>query len=192
MKVLIVIPTHDRLEFLADALDSLDVQTRKADQIVVTGNVMSSPHPGVTFLPSDASLATRLNSVIDDSDCDAYIMLSDDDLLLPTYVEKTAALMESTGADVVYTESGMIPVTALIRKATWKKVGGYCDIGFFDWDFNWSCLESGAIALPIREHLFVYNQHPEQVATHARWHSNGTWDTWKDAIYAKHPRHGRP
>jgi hypothetical protein len=148
----------EKLEFLDDALASLAAQTRKADEVVVTGNVMSSAHIDVTYLPSSASMADRLNTVIAASDCDAFIMLSDDDTLLPTYIEKTAGMMEQTGADIVFTEWGMITVTALISKAIWKKVGGYCDIGFFDWDFNWSALEAGAVAIFIDRLLGLQNK----------------------------------
>jgi Glycosyl transferase family 2 len=192
MRVLVVVPTHDRLEFLDEALASLATQTRQADEIVVVGNVMSPNPHSVAYIASDESFATRMNSIIEASECDAFILLSDDDLLLPTYIERTAAKMEETNADVVYTEFGMIPVTALIRKSIWAKVGGYCDIGFFDWDLNWSMLEAGAKAVPVREHLFFYRQHPAQVAQHAKWHEDGTWAMWKAAIEAKHPKCGRP
>jgi hypothetical protein len=191
MKILVIIPTHDRTEFIAKAIDSVMKQTRQADELVVVGNVTSKAHPDVTFVYSDSTLSVRLNEVIESSCCDAFIMLSDDDWLLPEYIYKTAKVMEGTGADIVYDGYGLIPVTSLVRKSIWKKVGGYCDIGFFDWDFNWSCQEAGAVTIPIRERMFIYNQHPTQVAQHTKWQADGTWDLWKSVILAKHPLKGK-
>ena len=189
MKVLAIVPTHDRLEFLDAALNSLVAQTRPADEVIVIGNVMTpTSYPNITYMASDASLATRLNATIDASDCDAYMILSDDDTVLPLFIEKTVGVMKSTGADIVWTEFDTIPVTALFRKSIWKKTGGYCDIGFWDWDFKWSCGTANAYNVHLAEHLFQYNQHPAQVAQHALWRADGTWDAWTAAIYAKHSK----
>jgi glycosyltransferase involved in cell wall biosynthesis len=97
MRVLVVIPTHDRTEFYREAIDSVFMQTRQADELVVTGNV----GPGVL---TNASLADRINDAISRSDCDAFVILCDDDQLKPDYIERTAKLMEESGVDIVYTD----------------------------------------------------------------------------------------
>jgi len=97
MKILAIVPTHDRLEFIPAALASLERQTRPADEVVVTGNV----GPGII---NDKPFSARVNDAIEHSDCDAFFILCDDDLLEPTFIEKTVALMEKTGADIVYTD----------------------------------------------------------------------------------------
>ena len=97
MKILVIVPTHNRLEFIPEALASLDHQARPADEVVVTGNV----GPGII---SDEPFSVRVNDAIEHSDCDAFFILCDDDLLEPTFIEKTVALMEKTGADIVYTD----------------------------------------------------------------------------------------
>jgi glycosyltransferase involved in cell wall biosynthesis len=188
MKVLVVIPTHDRIQFLDEALQSLEKQTWMANQIVITGNVGPvRPIPGCTYINSDDNLIDRLNSAIENSDCDAFIILCDDDMLEPEYIEKTVTLMEATNADIVYTEFNNEPVTSLIRKSIWKRVGGFCPIGFFDWDFYLSCHENGAKSIPLREHLFTYRQHEEQMASHGAAKADGRWEQWNAAIRAKHP-----
>jgi glycosyltransferase involved in cell wall biosynthesis len=187
MRVLVVIPTHDRIKFLDEALISLEKQTKKADEIVVIGNVGPSSPRSSIYIPSDASFATRLNSVIERSDCDALIILCDDDTLEPRYIEKTTARMEETNADIVYTEFNNEPVTSLIRKSMWKKVGGFCDIGFFDWDFYLSCREAGAKREHLKEHLFTYRQHEEQMAAHGAAKADGRWAQWEADVRAKHP-----
>ncbi len=194
MKVLIVVPTHDRTDFLEEALQSISNQTRKADKVVVIGNVVPT-YPvdsNVSLIFSQETLATRLNSAIDNTECDAFILLCDDDMLRPEYIERTTRVMESTGADIVYTEFNNEPVTSLVRKSIWKKAGGYCDIGFFDWDFYWSCREAGGVSTPLREHLFIYRQHPAQMETHGRQKADGTWAAWEAAVLEKHPKKGQP
>jgi hypothetical protein len=194
MRVLVVIPTHDRIEFLDEALQSLVDQTRKPDQIVVTGNVGPSPKfEGLcTYVNSEGCLSGRINSAIESSDCEAFILLSDDDTLLPEYIEKTTNKMMETGADIVYTEYNNEPVTSLCKKSIWSKAGGYCEIGFFDWDFWWSCREAGGVSVPIREHLFEYRRHPAQEETHGKQKADGTWAEWEEIILAKHPKRGNP
>lgn len=191
MNVLVIVPTHDRKDFLDEAMQSVYAQTMKP-RTIVTGNVAPSQPGDYTFVHSDEGLIVKLNTTIAANDCDAFILLSDDDTLLPEYVEKTSAMMETTGADIVYTEFNNEPVTALIRKSIWEKVGGFAEMGFFDWDFYWSCREAGALSIPIREHLFVYRQHEAQMAKHGEWKSDGSWAKWEVAILEKHPKRGQP
>jgi Glycosyl transferase family 2 len=111
MKILVIIPTHDRRQFIEAALDSLRVQTRRADRVIVTGNVMPDDSYGhgscatdwIAFLKSKLPLVDRLNRAVGFSRCDRFLILSDDDKLDPEYIAKTSALMESTGADIVTT-----------------------------------------------------------------------------------------
>ena len=77
MRVLVVVPAQLGRPFLSEALESLSRQTRRADEIIVA--IGQTP------------LHERLNDAIDASDCDAFIVLCDDDLLEPTYIEKTVA-----------------------------------------------------------------------------------------------------
>lgn len=179
MKVLVIIPTHDRKEFYHEAIDSVARQTRKADELIVIGNV----GPGVI---TDASLAERLNWAIEQSDCDAFLILCDDDKLEPEYIERTSLGMELTGVDIVYTDCSFfgeregrggalgkwtkqnidqntVPlVTSLCSKAAWTRAGGFEDVAFFDWFFWWKCFYTGATAKWIKEPLFCYREHGTQ------------------------------
>jgi glycosyltransferase involved in cell wall biosynthesis len=168
LKVLVVIPTHDRINFFEQAIASVNSQTRKAG-LVITGNV--GPQE-----PSDAPLAERLNNAIRNSDCDAFVVLGDDDLLETTFIEKTAAKMEETGCDIVHTlyshfgaencvrgSSNHISTTSLVRKAAWEKAGGFVDgIPYWDWDFYWSCIDTGAKTEFLPEPLWKYRIGPQQ------------------------------
>src|SRR5208282_1518304 len=106
----------------------------------------------------------------------AFVMLGDDDLLEPTYIEKTAARMEQSGADIVHTQythfgeescvtgsANHISVTSLCRKSAWAKTEGYAPVPYFDWDFWLSCLDAGAKAEFIAEPLWRYRIHKDQL-----------------------------
>lgn len=181
MSVLVVIPVHDRMAFLNNAIYSVGEQTRKADCITVTGNV----GPGVI---TDAPLAERINQAIETSDCDAFILLCDDDALAPTYIEKTVTAMAANGADIVYTDTEFFgdltlrhygqertrpwsseinkhntaQLSALTRRSLWRRVGGWADVPLFDWDFWWRCYHAGASAVHVPEPLAMYRVHKDQ------------------------------
>jgi GT2 family glycosyltransferase len=176
---LVIVPTHDRLEYLDEALESIAQQTRHPDQVIVTGNV----GPGVL---SDADLATRLNAAIEESDCDAFLILCDDDKLTPDFIEHTVSTMEERGVDIVYTncyifgdsecvaealgqwkkenlERHTVPlVTSLCRKSAWRAAGGFRNVQFFDWDFWRRCCDAGATAYWLQAPLFQYRDHAGQ------------------------------
>jgi len=193
VKVLCVVPVHDRTEFINEALLSLVRQTRTIDEVVVTGNLLPS-EIDVDLLACVARrsvheinghlLHDRLNSVIGRSDCEAYFVLADDDRVKPNFVERTATAIES--ADIAFTnyahfgdddtviEAGpwssidsanTLPVTALVRKSVWEKVRGYQPVVYFDWDFWWRCWVAGASAYHIAEPLFEYRRHAGQTGS---------------------------
>ena len=185
LKVLVVIPVHNRLQFLGEAIRSVELQTRKADQVTVTGNV----GPGII---TEAPIAIRVNEVIESSDCDAFILLCDDDAIAPTYIEKTAELMAKTGADIVYADTeffgnlrlphygqektkpwsdeidkhNIVSLFSLCRKSMWRKVGGWADVPLFDWDFWWRCYHAGATTAYVPEPLSRYRVHHGQETYH--------------------------
>jgi cellulose synthase/poly-beta-1,6-N-acetylglucosamine synthase-like glycosyltransferase len=170
MKVLVVIPTQGkRPEMLAEAVESVKAQTVPVEYAIVCGHT---------------PVADRLNSAIDKSNCDAFVVLSDDDKLAPDFIEKTLAKLD--GVDIVYTDcvifgrrnckahalgewtkknidQNTVPlITSLCRKSAWEKAGKYADVPFFDWDFWWRCFYSGATAFWLKEHLWFYRDHEGQ------------------------------
>ena len=198
MKLLVVVPIHDRKEFIGDALESLAQQARPADEIFVTGNVgvigeellalarrIRPIADSVRWTLSEDTLAGRVNRAIEESVCDAFTLLSDDDKIEPGFLERTSRLMERHADDIVYTDlrrfggaSNLMPalswteeqielttvpfVTSLCSKKRWKIAGSYEDVPFFDWHFWWKCFHTGATAFHLREPLFLYRQHPGQ------------------------------
>lgn len=190
MKILVVVPIHDRREFIAEALASLAAQTRSPDEVVITGNVgwptKELPLNGtLRWVLTDDSLAVRVNQAIRESRSDAFTLLSDDDKLEPSFLEKTSRMMERYSDDIVYTDlrrfggaTNVMPAldwteeqielttvpftTSLCTKKRWGLAGGYEDVPFFDWHFWWKCFHTGASAVHLPEALFLYREHPGQ------------------------------
>jgi hypothetical protein len=201
MKILVIIPTHDRQQFIIDAIDSLRNQTRLADQVIVTGNVVPSVHPNgagwysacavdcVTLLQSDLSLVERLNQAVESSECDAFMILADDDKLDESYIEKTVERIESSGADIVTTSirwfggDGMTPaevmelamrrsvfqvmgephISSLVKRSAWEKAGRYQAASYFDQDLWLRMKAAGCGRVEwIQEPLLWYRVHEGQ------------------------------
>jgi glycosyltransferase involved in cell wall biosynthesis len=178
MKLLVIVPTHDRRAFLNDALDSLADQTLQPNKVVIIGNVgpewerVRMPH--ADFVCSVDPLGSRLNFVLEHSDSDAFLILCDDDRLKPAYLEKTSEIMRQTGADVVYTDLQWFGdntrvarawkpwVTSLTRRSAWAKTSGFWNGPYFDLDFWESCKDAGCKFEVLHEPLFLYRSHQGQ------------------------------
>jgi Glycosyl transferase family 2 len=171
MKILIIATVckskPERVRLLKDALKSVEDQTVQAYEIKITECICSD-----------------MNKAVKESDCDAFIMLNDDDKLHPEFIEKTELVMKQTGVDIVYTDCqnfGMethrwnagdwtseidnqnpIFVTSLCKKLAWEKAGGFGDndeIVYIDWHFWWRCFHTGATAEHLKEPLFLRRSH---------------------------------
>lgn len=194
MKVLVIVPVHDRLEFLAEALASIEAQTRRADEVIVTGNLLYNdvapriPAKLPVFVTvTQAGIVERLNRAIEVSGCDAFVVLCDDDKLAPTFLERLVGEMERTGVDVVYSDLQVFGernwyaparewneanvnlnatpyVTALCRRRAWQRAGGFHAGDFFDWLFWFRCFYTGATASHLREALFHWRLHDSNIA----------------------------
>lgn len=116
-------------------------------------------------------------------DADWLAFLDDDDLFLPHHLETLMAA--STGADVVYSWSEVqgrdgwscnehfdaaalrrantIPVTAMIRRSTFLKVGGFpLDMsGIEDWGLWLRALGAGARFVCVPEVTWIYRFQPD-------------------------------
>jgi cellulose synthase/poly-beta-1,6-N-acetylglucosamine synthase-like glycosyltransferase len=172
VRVLVIIPTQGkRPEMLSEAVESIKAQTVPVEYAIVCGH---------------NSIADRLNGALEKSNCDAFVVLSDDDRLAPDFIEKTVAKMEERGVDIVYTDCvifgrrnckahalgewtkqnidrNTVPLcTSLCRKSAWQKAGRFEWVPFYDWDFWWRCFYSGATAFWLKEHLWFYRDHEDQ------------------------------
>lgn len=117
-------------------------------------------------------------------DADWLAFLDDDDLFLPHHLETLMAA--SAGADVVYSWSEVqgrdgwscnqhfdaaalrrantIPVTAMIRRSTFLKVGGFPDMReLSDWGLWLRALDAGSRFVCVPEVTWVYRFQPDSM-----------------------------
>jgi hypothetical protein len=129
--------------------------------------------------------------------------MGDDDLLDPTFIEKTLGAMEEWGyCDIVYTDMEMfgtdsrivnspdwtlediqrgnvIPITSLIKKSVWE-AHPYIPIDYLDWNFWWDAFEDEGIACHFGEPLFKYRTHANQ------WSRNCNIEEAKKEVLRRH------
>lgn len=114
MKVSVIIPTHDRVHSLKQAIDSVVEQSISANEIIVvddTGSkntkslVESYNNIPITFIhnPNNGASSSRnLGAKLAKSDFLAF--LDDDDTWLPEKLEKQLALVNGSGSDAVFSQ----------------------------------------------------------------------------------------
>jgi len=186
MTVSVIIPTQNtRPGMLAEAIESVEKQTVKPIEILIESIGKNGWE--------------KMNVGVGKSKGDCFIILSDDDKLDPTYIEKTVALMTKTSADIIATPLecfgdeigvhgvGQFPFfTALCRKSIWTKAGGWDDIGpSSDADFWYKCFELGGRMEILGEPLFKYRKHAGQESKKI------TDQEWADTNKLVYERHGR-
>lgn len=163
-RVSVVILSH-RPGVLTDAMNSVVTQTFRDREMIVKF--------------AEEYWPTKLNDAVRAASGEFVCLLCDDDMLAPTYVARTVAEIDRTGADIAYTDNdvfGIMPmklgmpefsrdevyrncvpyVTALFRRSLWERVGGFDgDQPYIDWDFWIRCAEAGATAVHLAgEYLY--------------------------------------
>jgi hypothetical protein len=105
-----LIPHYECHDWLAGAIESLLAQTRRPDAIVVIDDASATPpievvsrYPSVTLLVTseNAGPYRLIQTVIDQTDFDAYLFQDADDLSHPDRLETLLATAEQQGADMV-------------------------------------------------------------------------------------------
>lgn len=115
MDITVIIAVRDRAALLPRTLDSVAVQTRLPDRLVVVdnGSTDSTPeviagwaksHPGITVITAEeprpgASVARNAGLALAPDTDDSYVMFFDsDDIMLPLHIGRVAAALERDGA----------------------------------------------------------------------------------------------
>jgi glycosyltransferase involved in cell wall biosynthesis len=108
--VSVVVTTYDRPGLLADAIRSLELQTRRPDEVIVVDDGSPRPVTVVSDLPvrvvrqENAGLASARNRGVAESTGDVVFFLDDDDVYLPGRIER--ALAHHARADLVCCAQG--------------------------------------------------------------------------------------
>jgi GT2 family glycosyltransferase len=107
MKACVVIPTMNARDLLADALESLDGQTRKAAEVVVVDNastdgtaeLVAERFPEVRLLRNERNLGfgAAVNRGAREMDGDALVLVNNDTVCEPDFLERLCAPLELEG-----------------------------------------------------------------------------------------------
>lgn len=166
MTISVIITCKDKENFLTECIDSVLQQTRPPDRVILVHDGCSSPqsHLNTTtiILGNNGGVAHARDVGVRITKTSHLLFLDGDDALVPDYIEK----MSFADADIVYPdfvwwyrhsggeaqnklnvtpekllaksmiESCKIPVTCLIKKEVYTKLGGFNDYAIFeDYDF---------------------------------------------------------
>ncbi len=216
----VVIPCHNYGRFLAEAFGSVLAQTRLPDEVVIINDgstddsaeiadSLAEGRPWVRVLhrsPAGGAPNT-FNLGIRSTSTDYVVVLSADDRLSPSYLERSAQLLDE-GADVALSalkrfgnvESFVPPRdfdldrtlianehhgSYLMRRSVFDLVGGYSeDVTREDWDF-WVCAMTKGVTGALAPECWVeYRQHGPSRNQMSKWAG------WRDRarIWKRHHR----
>lgn len=171
MLTTVVIPTiPERKKFLKEALDSVKNQTIPCKIIIAT----------------EGYRLHKFNNIINQIDTEYTLLLCDDDLLDPRFLEVVEPLMKDhdivstpieifgdvTEKDRVHSPEHFPFITSLIKTELVKKMGGFdVDIGALtDVEFWWRALKHhNARWYKHHEPLFKYRKHGDQDSNTIDW-----------------------
>ena len=191
----VIIPCFNLGEFLREAVDSVDAQTRPPDELIVVDdgstdeatldvlNELRERGVMVYRTPNRGAPSAR-NYGVEHAIGDYVLCLDADDVLLPSFLERTAAAMDAApDAGIVATQVEMfgtvnglwkppqysphtmlwrncLPSASLFRRRCWRAAGGYApDLDACqDWDLWMSILERGWKWRVVEEPLYRYRR----------------------------------
>ncbi len=197
-KISVIIPCYNQGQYAFDAVRSVFAQTRNDFEIIIVNDgsnddhtdkllqEISKKHPDVmVFNKRNGGLSDARNYGIGKARGDYIVCLDSDDALRPTYLEKTAKILDGdkdqrigfvstwiqefglrsevwrpkveNKTDILLTNHFI--AGSMFRKSSWEQVGGYKKEmigGYEDWEFWLSIVESGKDWRIIEEPLFLY------------------------------------
>ncbi|MCX6357453.1 MAG: glycosyltransferase family A protein, partial [Candidatus Aureabacteria bacterium] len=197
-RVAVVVTCYNLGRYLDEAVNSVLAQTVQDFEIIVvddgstdaeTNTLLSDyrrPKTTVFRVPHGDVSAAR-NYAIASASAPYIVALDADDLLEPTYLEKTIPILDKDPrvgiVSVWYRAFGSeeweytpesctfedilienrICVSSLFRRSAWEQVGGYDPAlsGYEDWEFWTAILEHGYACHIYKEFLFLYRTRPD-------------------------------
>jgi glycosyltransferase involved in cell wall biosynthesis len=198
--VSIIIPCYNQAQYLPDAVESVVNQTYQNWECIIVNDGSPDNTPAVAkeligkypdkkirlVEKTNGGLADARNAGIKASQGEYWVPLDSDDMIAPTFLEKTVQILESNpevgfvyshiqhfgvannlfplpdfDAHTVVHVDNICCVCSLVRRSVWEEVGGYnvnMREGYEDWDFWVGCIEKGWKGYRIPEALFMYRK----------------------------------
>ncbi|MFA5894321.1 MAG: glycosyltransferase [Candidatus Shapirobacteria bacterium] len=216
--VSIIIPCFNYGKYLNNAIDSVLSQTFQNFEIIVvndgstdefTKKVLSEiNNPKIKVIHQvNSRLPTARNNGTKVAKGKYICCLDADDMIAPTYLEKTLLLLETNKLDVcgswlqefeggsfiwktqpldlaVIMKSNSQIVSSVFTKSIWEKVGGYSTkmekMGYEDWEFWINIAKNGGMGSVVEEPLFLYRKHGVSMIDNARKNNDLLYKTIKE------------
>jgi predicted O-linked N-acetylglucosamine transferase (SPINDLY family)/glycosyltransferase involved in cell wall biosynthesis/SAM-dependent methyltransferase len=205
--VSVIVPCYNQAGFLTAAVESVVAQTCSQWEIIIVNDGSTDethevagqlrarfPAHRIRLVEKEnGGLADARNAGIRFAKGKYILPLDADDLIAPTFLEKTVGLLEENPQiGIAYTDwvyfgtmegrrnamdwdarhlcenENLFTCTALFRKEAWDGAGGYninMTKGVEDWDFWISCVEKGHVGRRIPEALFCYRAKSRSMIT---------------------------
>ena len=205
-RVSIVIPVYNSGEFLEETMESVRKQSYSEIELIIVNNCSTDPftldllnslRKQYTVVDSEQKgLSAARNDGIRMAQGKYILPLDSDDLIHPSFVEKSIALFQAkptltlvrTQVELFGKKKGnlyfepysfsillarnMMVATSMFKKEDWLRVGGYdtklhrC---FEDWEFWINLLKEGGEVGTIEEPLFKYRIRKRSMIRSLRW-----------------------
>lgn len=205
--VSVIIPCYNLGEYLPEAVTSVQQQSHQPDELIIVNDgstdeqtlhcLRGYEQAGITvYHQPNAGASAARNAGIRRAQGDYILCLDADDLLLPTYLAETVALMDAQPAvGIVATQieffgdrTGIWPPRpytphallwqnqisggSLFRKCCWQQAGGYKALpGCEDWELWLTIVEEhGWQWAVVPEPLYRYRQRPGSISAYVATH----------------------
>ncbi len=197
-RISVVIACHNYGRFLTDAVESVLAQSRPADEIVIVDDGSTDDTTAViarlgervpdlivvSRFPARGA-ATTFNDAIATSSGDAFVLLSADDRLSPTYLEETARALDDPQIAFAYADELLfgavdefrrapefsfetvvrdkrINGSPLMRRTWFDRTGGYrSDVIYEDWELYINLMGLGALGRRASDCWLEYRRHEQ-------------------------------
>ena len=200
----VVIPCFDLGEYLREAVESVRAQTLQPDELIVVDDGSSDPatlevlaaleHDGITVHRTENRGAPAARNHGIERSRGAFVLCLDaDDVLLPTFLERTVAALDhapdaaiaATHVEFVGDSQGIweppdfdpalllwencVGSASLFRRAAWRESGGYADLAACqDWDLWISIVERGWRWVVVPDVLYRYRVRSGSISERGR------------------------
>jgi glycosyltransferase involved in cell wall biosynthesis len=195
--VTVVIPCYNYAHYLGEAIESALAQTHQPLEVIVVDDgstdrtqEVAQSYPVRLITQRNQGLSASTNNGVRAGRGEYFLRLDADDVLYPTFVEETLAVMEhNPNAALVHADGeffgdtiGRVPFVpfdaealakgamttccALFRRTAWDAVGGLDEdmVLCEDWDLWLTFAEKGMTGVMVRKMLWGYRQHGTSMA----------------------------
>lgn len=119
-KIAVIVLPGDEPAHLLQCLDSINAQTRKADEVILAGGCKTSAPAGyrLAIIEGDCdSTANLINRSVKSSTADLFLVMPDHDLLAPTFLESASEHLQRFNSELTVVSTRVFEASRLTTTA---------------------------------------------------------------------------